>query len=161
MEFSEIITSFFDIIVTSLLVLITCLILYFIMVKEGDNFLSKSMDRFMNFIQRKIRYKFVQLFVVLLIVFLTSIPLLIFFGFILAVLTPQNGNFVLGGDLPFFIFIPVKLNDYSDTLEILASQVKTNGSGDFASLANTNGFIELDNDNFEKGQKVPFYSWKI
>ena len=36
---------------------------------------------------------------------------------------------------------------------------KTNGSGDFASLVQSDGFVELCQGSYKKGDKVPFYSW--
>ena len=57
-------------------------------------------------------------------------------------------------------FLPVRLL-CSDVHGQEAVPVSTNTSGDFASLAGTNGFVELARDQnfFPKGLSVPFHPW--
>ncbi|MCS6960202.1 MAG: molybdopterin molybdotransferase MoeA [Pseudanabaenaceae cyanobacterium SKYGB_i_bin29] len=62
--------------------------------------------------------------------------------------------------LPLTYFLPVRIS-YSPTAEVLATPVPVNNSGDFLSLANTDGFIELpsDRDEFNAGECFPLYYW--
>jgi molybdopterin molybdotransferase len=57
-------------------------------------------------------------------------------------------------------FKPVQLNTNTDG-ELRATFKETNTSGDFVSLAGTDGFVELSRgqDNFTAGEPVPFYQW--
>ncbi len=58
-------------------------------------------------------------------------------------------------------FVPVKVNFERDG-RILASPVKVNGSGDFASLANSDGFLELSENRtvFKPGEAWPLWPWR-
>lgn len=57
-------------------------------------------------------------------------------------------------------FLPVSIRNGSDG-RTYAQPVRSNGSGDFASLADSHGFIELDEgeDLFSAGQAYPVYYW--
>jgi molybdopterin molybdotransferase len=57
-------------------------------------------------------------------------------------------------------FKPVQLDTNADG-ELHATLKETNTSGDFVSLAGTDGFVELSRgqDNFAAGKPVPFYQW--
>jgi molybdopterin molybdotransferase len=57
-------------------------------------------------------------------------------------------------------FMPVKL-DYTERGEALAVPKPTNTSGDFVSLAGTDGFVALERgrDEFPAGHPVAFYAW--
>ena len=71
----------------------------------------------------------------------------------------ENVNFK--PDLTYFL--PVTLIQEEDG-KIVSHPRPTNGSGDFASLANSDGFIELNAESkqdgsFSKGLSTPFYSW--
>ncbi|MAF82932.1 MAG: molybdopterin molybdenumtransferase MoeA [Chromatiales bacterium] len=57
-------------------------------------------------------------------------------------------------------FMPVKLGINSDG-DLRASPKPTNTSGDFVSLARTDGFVELsrEQNNFTAGEPVSFYQW--
>jgi len=57
-------------------------------------------------------------------------------------------------------FVPVKLN-HDDWARPWATPCPTNGSGDFASLANTDGFVELPPGpaDFAKGHVSRLYRW--
>jgi molybdopterin molybdotransferase len=57
-------------------------------------------------------------------------------------------------------FLPVRLQSDIDGL-VRAQPVFTNTSGDFASLAGTDGYVELARDltNFPKGSPVPVHRW--
>lgn len=57
-------------------------------------------------------------------------------------------------------FFPVALS-FSGKGELLASPRKTNGSGDFASLCESQGFVELpaEQTEFKPGEVFDFYSW--
>lgn len=61
----------------------------------------------------------------------------------------------------FTYFLPVKISYNTDGCTT-ATPVETGGSGDYAALAQTDGFVELEapQKQFSKGQAVPFYSWK-
>jgi len=61
---------------------------------------------------------------------------------------------------PFTYFLPVKIKCNADA-KLTAMPVPTQGSGDYASLAKTDGFVELPADTFKfsKGLVVPFYPW--
>ena len=57
-------------------------------------------------------------------------------------------------------FLPVRTHfDENGTLQ--ATPVKVNGSGDFSTLAQTDGFIELEAEiqNFSKGHVAAYYAW--
>ncbi len=60
-------------------------------------------------------------------------------------------------NIPFTVFLPVKA---SPNREVVS--VQHNGSGDFTSLADSSGFIELpsDADQFCAGECYPFISWR-
>ena len=62
---------------------------------------------------------------------------------------------------PMTYFLPVSI-DYTDNGVISAAPVKTNGSGDFNSVAKSDGFIELtaEKNVFNKGESYPLYLWK-
>lgn len=52
-------------------------------------------------------------------------------------------------------FLPVRVEEGK------AYPVSIGGSGDFAALANSDGFVELsEKTRFKSGEAVPFYSWK-
>ncbi|MFQ5636000.1 MAG: molybdopterin molybdotransferase MoeA [Gammaproteobacteria bacterium] len=57
-------------------------------------------------------------------------------------------------------FMPVQLT-YTEDGEALAVPKPTNTSGDFVSLAGTDGFVELERgrDEFPAGHPVPFFRW--
>jgi len=57
-------------------------------------------------------------------------------------------------------FMPVTLS-YTDAGEVLAVPKPTNTSGDFVSLAGTDGFVELERgrDDFPAGHPCPFFGW--
>jgi molybdopterin molybdotransferase len=57
-------------------------------------------------------------------------------------------------------FQPVKINNIEGTL--IATPILGNGSGDYLTLRDSDGFIELDpkNSPFEHSQIVKFYSWR-
>ncbi|VAX37439.1 Molybdopterin molybdenumtransferase [hydrothermal vent metagenome] len=61
---------------------------------------------------------------------------------------------------PFTYFLPVKIISTEDGCRTVVP-VYTGGSGDFAALGRTDGFIELPSDTFHflKGLAVPFYQW--
>jgi molybdopterin molybdotransferase len=63
-------------------------------------------------------------------------------------------------DMTFFI--PAKLEYTRDGL-VIARPIQGNGSGDFYSLKESDGFIEVDNlsgsNNFSAGSVLPFYHW--
>jgi len=61
---------------------------------------------------------------------------------------------------PLTYFLPVKIQNSEDG-KYLVQPAPTNGSGDFASLAQSNGFIELKENiqNFTKGYGAPYFSW--
>ncbi len=61
---------------------------------------------------------------------------------------------------PFTYFLPVKICSPFGA-KLIAMPVSTHGSGDYASLAKTDGFIELPADTFKfaKGLVAPFYPW--
>lgn len=72
-----------------------------------------------------------------------------------AYLTKEIG---FGKNLTYFLPVQIK----SDGLGILhATPVEGNGSGDFSSLAQSDGFIELDESQeiFPAGKAYPYYSW--
>lgn len=58
-------------------------------------------------------------------------------------------------------FLPVKILENGS--KKFATTIKNNGSGDFYSLANADGFIEIEADKgiLEKNTEVSFYSWKL
>lgn len=60
---------------------------------------------------------------------------------------------------PLTYFLPVKIENDKGTL--LAVPSPTAGSGDYASLIGTDGYVELDFavDHFEQGTTLPFYPW--
>lgn len=64
-------------------------------------------------------------------------------------------------DMTFFI--PAKL-EFSNDAIVLAHSILVNGSGDFFSLRDSDGFLEIENlDNkntFPAGSILPFYHWK-
>jgi molybdopterin biosynthesis enzyme len=55
------------------------------------------------------------------------------------------------------LFLPAKLN-FSSSAMLLASPLSNNGSGDFFSLRDSEGFIEIDQLNPDN--IYPFYHWK-
>lgn len=59
-------------------------------------------------------------------------------------------------------FLPVTLNIDSATGATFGHPVTGHGSGDYVSLCQSDGFLELDagTDIFEKGTIHPFYAWK-
>ena len=61
----------------------------------------------------------------------------------------------------FTYFLPVRMH-YNEFGQFEAIPVETGGSGDYGSLGDTDGFIELagGQKEFLKGYKVPFFSWK-
>jgi molybdopterin molybdotransferase len=60
----------------------------------------------------------------------------------------------------FTLLAPVKVSTDKDGV-LKAQQVKTNGSGDFASFALSDGFLQLPADLsvYQKGFSYPFFSW--
>lgn len=58
-------------------------------------------------------------------------------------------------------FVPVKICNENGILK--AKTVKTNGSGDYASLVYSDGFLELfsEGNTFKAGYVAPFYRWKV
>ncbi|MCB0365000.1 MAG: molybdopterin molybdotransferase MoeA [Bdellovibrionaceae bacterium] len=62
---------------------------------------------------------------------------------------------------PLALFQPIKLS-FNNEGQILARPVKGNGSGDFSSLALSDGFVELpDNkESFAKGEAYPLFRWR-
>lgn len=63
-------------------------------------------------------------------------------------------------DPPLALFLPVNINYTSDG-KIQATPRPTNGSGDYATLAHSDGFIELPagEDTFEANSTFPLYFW--
>jgi len=59
-------------------------------------------------------------------------------------------------------FLPVKLCQ-NESAQWLADPVKINGSGDFATLAKSDGFLELpaQPEVFEKGCAYPLWLWQV
>jgi molybdopterin molybdotransferase len=59
----------------------------------------------------------------------------------------------------FTHFIPVKLQNINAML--YASPISTNGSGDYFSLSDSDGFISFDEDRleFNRGELVSYYKW--
>lgn len=57
-------------------------------------------------------------------------------------------------------FCPVKIS-YEQGRGMVATPIKTNGSGDYVSLANSDGFLELpaDQNVFEVGYEARYYAW--
>lgn len=57
-------------------------------------------------------------------------------------------------------FVPVRIKEDGKGMT-LAAQVSTGGSGDYASLALADGFVELEasGQSFLKGALVPFFTW--
>jgi molybdopterin molybdotransferase len=76
--------------------------------------------------------------------------------------TPQkvilNEDFSFSKDLT--LFMPVTLH-YEDDGTVKASLKRTNGSGDYFTLAKSDGFIQLpeEKNQFIKGECYPFYPW--
>lgn len=60
-------------------------------------------------------------------------------------------------NVPFTVFLPVKANFNNEVVP-----VSHNGSGDFASLVDSCGFIELPGDthHFYAGERYPFIPWR-
>ena len=60
-------------------------------------------------------------------------------------------------DVAFTVFLPVKANSNNEVVS-----VPHNGSGDFASLSDSSGFIELPSEtkHFYAGERYPFISWR-
>ena len=58
----------------------------------------------------------------------------------------------------FFVPVDVKMNTEN---QMIASAVSYGGSGDFASLGNSNGFVEIppSKENHLRGNKVKIYLW--
>lgn len=63
---------------------------------------------------------------------------------------------------PFTYFLPVKM-ECSHEGRLTAMPVYPNGSGDYAALAKTDGFVELPADKFQfsKGTPARLYRWKL
>ena len=61
---------------------------------------------------------------------------------------------------PFTLFKAATLKS-NDKGELIATPVSSNGSGDFTHLANTDGFLQLPEDQhlYKKGECFPFHSW--
>ncbi|MFV0415979.1 MAG: molybdopterin molybdotransferase MoeA [Chthoniobacterales bacterium] len=59
--------------------------------------------------------------------------------------------------LPLSIFLPVILDDFG-----VASPLPTQNSGDYARLASTTGFVELNKNQkkWDAGTEVPYYGWQ-
>jgi molybdopterin molybdotransferase len=57
-------------------------------------------------------------------------------------------------------FLPVKIETKSDAITY-ATPAPTNGSGDFARLLQSDGFVELaaERKSFAKGTVLPLYTW--
>jgi molybdopterin molybdotransferase len=64
------------------------------------------------------------------------------------------------GNRPLTYFLPVKL-EASDDGRLLAHPRQPNGSGDYATLADSDGFIELDGapDHYDAGTVARLYRW--
>lgn len=62
--------------------------------------------------------------------------------------------------IPLTYFLPVKIS-YSKEGRILARRVQINGSGDFSSLADSDGFLELpeSQNHFPVGSVYPLWFW--
>lgn len=62
---------------------------------------------------------------------------------------------------PLSYFLSIRI-DVSSEGQILATPVKSNGSGDFSSLLASDGFVELrsDKDQFFRGEGVPLFLWR-
>lgn len=60
-------------------------------------------------------------------------------------------------DVPFTVFLPVKANPNNEVVS-----VPHNGSGDFTSLVDSSGFIELSSDtnSFYAGERYRFIPWR-
>jgi len=60
----------------------------------------------------------------------------------------------------FTLFAPVTVSG-SDDAELRATPIKGNGSGDFFSLGNSSGFVELppNKEVFKKGEIYSYYEW--
>ncbi len=60
-------------------------------------------------------------------------------------------------NMPFTVFLPVKTNLNNEVIP-----VPNNGSGDFISLTESSGFIELpsDTNSFYAGERYPFIPWR-
>ncbi len=82
-------------------------------------------------------------------------------------LKQKNGSYLvaLGEDIRFkknfVLFSPVKIRKGEDA-KLLAKPLSSNGSGDFASLSLSDGFIELpaEKEHFKRGEIYTFYPWK-
>ncbi len=61
-------------------------------------------------------------------------------------------------DVPFTVFLPVKNNSNNEVVP-----VAHNSSGDFTSLSDSNGFIELpgDTEHFYAGERYAFIPWRV
>ena len=128
MDFSEIITSFFDIIVVTIFFLATFLTVYFLIGNPKDNFLN-SPFAFIEKNTRRIRNRFLQFVAFFFLLILIMGPILFFFGFITGTLTPYNGNFFKGLDLPFYILLASLIIMY-----LLLRLKKANSTGFIAGL---------------------------
>ena len=64
----------------------------------------------------------------------------------------------LKGDRVFFAAVKLK----NKNGQILARPIRGNGSGDYLTLKNSDGFVELDPTKgpFVAGQTVAFFSWR-
>ncbi len=82
----------------------------------------------------------------------------------MGIINIENGFAMLSEEIkfskPLTNFLPVKINNEQG--KIIASPIRNNGSGDYASLVNSDGFIELhkDKDIFPEGSIIPLYKWK-
>ncbi len=81
----------------------------------------------------------------------------------LGVRNPRSINVVLGEDFSFSrsltYFLPVRVENVSGLMK--AYPMPTNGSGDFVTAAQSDGFIELSalENHFSQGYVAPFYPW--
>jgi molybdopterin molybdotransferase len=71
-----------------------------------------------------------------------------------------SSEIILNKNMTFFL--PAKL-EFSSDGKVKAAPLKGNGSGDFYSLRDSDGFLEVDNsscmNNFCTGTVLPFYHW--
>lgn len=70
-------------------------------------------------------------------------------------------NFDLEFNKDLTYFLPVRII-YDRCGQVWASKIESNGSGDFYSLAQSDGFIEFPHDQslFKKGEAFPLYLWE-
>jgi molybdopterin molybdotransferase len=83
----------------------------------------------------------------------------------MGLLAPSKPYVVLAEDFrlsrPITVFVPVKIA-FNLIGQIMAQPVAMTGSGDYAALGQSDGFIELDDQEkeFRQGTPVPFFSWR-